>query len=97
MNPNATACKHEDFMANVNVGRFSEKDGGPIDSYCADITVKCAQCEMPFRFLGVPHDYSFNKPTVDILALELRAPIYPNDGTEPLPTPKPGFSVTRIV
>lgn len=54
-------CAHENVAASVRVGRLSHDDGGPITGYVADVTVKCAGCGLPFRFLG----------------LELRAPMEP--------------------
>ena len=46
-------CQHEDFEANVEVGRISAGDGGPIVSFVADITIMCADCRQSFGFRGL--------------------------------------------
>lgn len=65
-------CIHENFAANVAVGRIL--DAG---KFCADITVKCADCGEPFRFVGVDAGFDLSRPMVSIDGLELRAPIEP--------------------
>jgi hypothetical protein len=85
------ACPHMNFKADVAVGRLSEKDGGPITHYCADITVKCAECGEPFEFIGLPMGHSAYRPTVSIDGLELRQPLMPK-GKKP-PEGLIGFSV----
>ena len=67
-------CRHEQFSAQVNVGRI-ESDGPR--RFVADITVSCAQCQEPFRFLGVPSGLHFERPTVSVDGLELHAPLEP--------------------
>lgn len=65
-------CTHEDFQANVAVGRILD-----VGKFVADITVKCAECGEPFRFVGVPAGLSYEQPMVSIDGLELHAPIEP--------------------
>jgi hypothetical protein len=65
-------CAHEQFQANVKVARL--EDTG---KFMAEITVRCTQCDEPFRFLGVPAGLSFDRPTASIDDLELHAPIEP--------------------
>lgn len=84
------SCKHYNFSAQVNV--FRMHDGIDIDkileagaieepeinSYLTEIRVKCADCGLPFQFLGnIPMGVSFKSPTVSIDRLELRQPIQP--------------------
>ena len=70
-----SACQHEQFTAQVNVGRVTH-EGQPL-RFVADITISCVQCGEPFRFLGVESGLHFERPTVSIDALELHAPIEP--------------------
>lgn len=70
--PNPKDCPHESFRANVNVGRM--EDTG---RFIADITVHCAVCDEPFRFMGVPAGVSFERPMASIDGLELHVPIEP--------------------
>lgn len=46
-------CAHENFSANVNVGRITN-EAGIVTSYMADIMVECANCGRQFQFLGLP-------------------------------------------
>ncbi len=75
--PAPTICTHENFVAKVDVHRLSKKELGPITGYTADVTVKCAVCDLPFRFLGVRAGISFKEPSVSADALELRTPLEP--------------------
>lgn len=89
-------CKHENFKANVTVNRQSPEEGMEVSHYSADIKIECADCGQPFRFLCSRGGLMWNEPTVGIVGEELRAPIHPNDGTEPLPPKIKGFSVTSL-
>jgi hypothetical protein len=72
MTAQAAACKHEVFLARVEVNRL-------VDTGCfsADVTIMCKVCKEPFRFLGVPAGSSYEWPMVSVNGLELRAPIEP--------------------
>lgn len=72
-----TACAHLNFAANVKVGRLTNGDDGPVTGYTADVTVKCAECGLPFRFIGLGAGNHFAEPRVSIDGTELRAPIEP--------------------
>lgn len=71
------ACEHMNFQAQVNVGRLSEIEGGPITGYKADVKVKCADCGLAFRFVGVPAGSHYAEPRVSVDGTELRAPLEP--------------------
>ena len=66
--------KHEDFNAYVVVNRL--EDSG---AFVADIRVKCAQCELPFEFPGLPVGLSCANVTVSWDGQELRVPLKPSD------------------
>jgi hypothetical protein len=70
-------CAHENFRANVAIGRLSREEGGPITGFTADVTVNCAECGLPFRFIGVAAGSHYSEPRVSIDGTELRAPIEP--------------------
>ena len=63
-------CKHEKFVAQVNVNRL--EDSG---RFCADVTVKCTQCNTPFRFLGLPCGLDLNGAAVSPCGTEARLAI----------------------
>ena len=65
-------CTHEDFHARVAVGRILD-----VGKFVADVTIKCADCGEPFRFVGVPAGISYDHPMISIDGLELHAPIEP--------------------
>lgn len=78
INPNTgSPCQHESFEVSCNVSRLSEEEGGGISHFQADIKLKCHDCNLPFRFLGLDRGVSFRRPMIDTEALELRAPIAP--------------------
>lgn len=72
-----TECKHEKFEAAVDVARLSHEENGAITGYGADIKIRCAQCGIPFRFMGVRHGYSRFDPRINVDGTELRAPLEP--------------------
>lgn len=70
-------CEHMNFEARVNVTRLLDRDGGPVTGYTTDITVKCRECGLPFRWLGVPFGLHPSAPRLSVDSQELRAPIEP--------------------
>jgi hypothetical protein len=70
-------CEHKNFKANVAVGRLTAVEGGPVTGYSADVTVACADCGLPFRFIGLAAGNHYAEPRVSVDGTELRAPIEP--------------------
>lgn len=70
-------CEHLNFTGDIRINRLSHEEGGPIDGYSADVAVRCADCGLPFRFIGIPAGNHFAEPRVSVDGLELRAPIEP--------------------
>jgi hypothetical protein len=68
-------CEHMNFKANVRVGRLT--DGGMVTGYCADVTIQCADCGLPFRFIGLDAGNHHAEPRVSVDGIELRAPLEP--------------------
>lgn len=80
-------CSHEKFMLKGNVSRLTDNDSGPVIGYAIDVSVKCIQCGLPFRFKGFPYGYSRDEPRLSADSLELRAPLEPAYTTEILGDP----------
>lgn len=79
-------CRHPDFVVDVDVSRIGENDDDADTStpraYTADMRIRCAVCEIPFRFVGLPVGASFYRPMSSFDGTELRAPIIPGDQLE---------------
>lgn len=65
-------CEHKDFAAFVKVERFED-----IGRFMAEVKIHCAECEEPFRFLGIPSGIRWEEPAGSVDGLKLRAPIEP--------------------
>ena len=66
------SCEHLNFAAEVNVNRIVDKG-----RFSADVRIRCAECGMPFRFIGASAGYSPDRPTVNVDGTTLCAPIEP--------------------
>jgi len=88
-------CKHNDFAANVAIGRIgeAETDDGMPQAYVAEITVSCAQCGERFRWAGVRAGLSYHHPMVSPDEFELRAPCRPASADPDFGLGIPGFSI----
>lgn len=65
-------CNHEDFRADVDVTRL--EDSG---RFQADVRIKCNQCGLPFRFIGLPAGLDLNGAATSADATEARLAIAP--------------------
>lgn len=63
-------CEHMQFNANVVVNRIEDRG-----LFVADVTIECAECKLPFQFVGVEPGMSYTVPRTSIDRRELRAPI----------------------
>lgn len=90
-------CPHENFGAVVEVNRLCSVEGGPIDAYSADIRVRCADCDEPFRWIGVPAGLSPARPMVSVDETELRAPLRPASSDPDFGLGIPGFAIRQVV
>ena len=77
-------CQHEEFEANVKVGRLQQEEGGPVTHYTAEVVIICMQCRVAFEFVGLPMGHSSYEPMTNVDQTELRAPIMPPGETVPL-------------
>lgn len=91
-------CEHESFEADVAVARMPSVEGGPIKRYQADVRIKCAQCGLPFRFIGLPAGCDLNGAAVSIDGTEARLAIAPKgEVLTPLEsTEVQGFTVRKV-
>lgn len=90
------ACPHLDFNASVEVNRLTTSDDDPtVIGYDTSITVWCAACEEPFRWIGVQAGMSPAKPMCSVDETELRAPIRPASADPDFGLGLPGFAITR--
>lgn len=80
-------CEHMNFKADVRVGRLTDGDDGPVTGYSADVHINCADCGLPFRFMGLPFGSHPSEPRLSADSVELRAPIEPAYTTEILGHP----------
>lgn len=73
-------CDHNNFVANVNIGRLTEDDKLTIKGFCADLTIFCKECGQDFEFIGVESGISSFGVMCSIDRRELRIPIKPSTG-----------------
>lgn len=99
------ACQHEDFEANVAVGRITDDDGGDAIAFVAEVRVRCVDCGVEFGFRGMDPGLAYDSPTRSPDALEARLPLLtptelamnaplPGLCADPPPPPMPSFSIT---
>lgn len=73
------ACRHQNFKAAVKVVRL--EDTG---RFMAEVRVQCAECDLPFQFLGLEPGLDMNGARVSIDGLEANIAICPQ-GQHPAP------------
>jgi hypothetical protein len=90
------ACPHLQFEASVEVNRLTDTDepGAPVTGYAAEIRIRCAGCEEPFRWIGLQAGLSASRPMCSADETELRAPLRPASSDPDFGLGIPGFAVT---
>jgi hypothetical protein len=86
-------CPHENFNAVVGVARLLGQEDGPVVGFSAEIRVRCADCDEPFRWTGVPAGHSPREPRCSFDETELRAPLRPASADPDFGMGLPGFSI----
>lgn len=82
-------CEHKKFDAIVSVARIED-----IGKFLAEITIKCSECNTPFKFQGMSIGLDYSKTMVSFDGLEARIPIVPKD--EKIETPEmTGYEVKK--
>lgn len=84
-------CAHENFSVSAGVFRLSQKVGGPITHYTAEIVIRCSQCGAYFEPQGLPIGLNPYAPTTDLAGQTLNLPIMP-PGEKP-PAGLPGYGI----
>jgi hypothetical protein len=89
----STSCKHKEFDATVDVNRLEDTE-----RFCTDVRITCRQCQMPFRFIGLPAGLYLNGAATSVDATEARLAIVPKGevGTVLDRTDVVGFSVRCV-
>lgn len=85
------ACPHQSFECVCNVGRIED-----IGRFMVDVTIKCADCGTPFKFLGLPLGMDYNSACVSVDGTEARLAIAPKGEAVPPIHGVEGFSIRRI-
>ena len=75
-------CTHARFSAEVGVHRLLD-DAGRVRNFIAEVQVRCADCGEPFHFVCPDTGLSFTRPTVNVGATTLHAPIAPGEAALP--------------
>lgn len=70
--PEVASCQHMNFDADVTVNRI--EDTGRFN---ADVKIVCADCKVPFRFIGLPTGLDMNGAAVSVDGCEGRFAIAP--------------------
>lgn len=70
-------CEHLNFAAEVDVNRLPQVEGGPVKRYVADVRIRCVECGVAFRFIGLPAGLDLNGAAVSIDATEAHLAIAP--------------------
>ena len=65
-------CKHESFSSQVAVHRLEDTS-----QFLAEIKIECAQCHLPFQFLGLAPGLDLRGAAMDLDGLEARLAIVP--------------------
>lgn len=74
-------CKHEEFQSFCNVQRLSDKEGGEVSRFHAELKIRCAKCKQDFGFkTGNRRGFSMRDATTALDDKELRIPIFPHRG-----------------
>lgn len=85
-------CPHKDFAVDVEVNRLTT-EGGPVEAFSADVRIRCADCDEPFRFIGVPAGVLPGRPACSIDEAVVHLPIRPASSDPDFGLGIPGFAV----
>lgn len=77
-------CPHEHFFCNVAVSRIERERPEDAMLFQAEVTIRCEDCDTPFRFRGLDMGLDLHGAKVSPDGLEARLAIVPRDDPEPL-------------
>ena len=90
-------CAHLNFMADVDVNRVTD-DKGNVQRFNADVRIKCSDCGLQFRFIGLPAGLDLNGAAVSVDGQEARLAIAPKGEVVSVLEGAPqGFTVKKSV
>ena len=81
-------CEHKDFRAKVGVARLEDTK-----QFMAEITISCADCGLPFQFLGLEPGLDTHGARMSLDGLEANIAIVPQ-GAVPNPLQRMAYGVT---
>ena len=85
------SCKHENFNVQADIARLED-----IGRFMMNVHVWCEDCGVEMKFLGLPGGLNFDRPTVSVDGLCLRAPIHPEGKDVPKVEGLTGFDVKVV-
>jgi hypothetical protein len=90
-----SACQHESFHVQADVGRILATDDGPLAYLALEITTTCTDCDTLLRVIDpeIPAGLLPGRVTTDPRGTQLRVPMWPLDGTEPPTGVLAGFTI----
>lgn len=88
-------CKHQNFRANVKVGRLTESESSDtVVAFVAEVNIRCTECDQPFEFVGIPMGFAHFEPRCSIDGLTANMPIKPVGEVMALDLPSYGVRMT---
>lgn len=93
------ACPHENFMADVQIGRLQSGKDGPVERFSADVRVECVDCGVKMKFVGLPMGCDLNGACVSVDGTEARLACFPANRPHPsnLKDEPPGFRIMHNI
>lgn len=89
-------CEHQTFDASVEVNRvLGDGDGEPPIRFTVDVAIRCRDCGLPFRFIGLPHGLDMNGAAVSANGEEARLCIAPQGEVLTMVDGVTGFTARR--
>ena len=85
-----STCAHHNFDCFVNVARIED-----VGRFMADVTVRCADCGTPFRFIGLPTGLDLDGACASVDGTEARLAIAPKGEVVTPLEGLSGFTVRR--
>lgn len=82
-------CEHNDFESHVVISRLED-----CGRFAADVTIRCKECNVPFKFLGLPWGVSLEGAAVSVDGTEARLAIAPQGEALPTLSGPMGFGVS---
>lgn len=70
-------CPHRRTEVVAQVMHLTRGEAGPVEGYSVELRLNCGDCGDRFRWLGLPIGVSPIRPTSDVEAFVMRAPVCP--------------------